>query len=83
MGMQLEVVRCDFLQLALNLNHVFPRGQPRAVADAENMRVDSYGWVPESHVEHHIRRFPPHAGKRLHGLAVFWNLTAMIGDELF
>src|SRR3546814_9008142 len=56
--------RYALFELRLNLLRRLAAGQPGAVADAQDMRVDRESLLTEPAVEHDIGGFAPHAGQR-------------------
>ncbi len=76
------VVRRDHrFQFLLDLERIFSRRQPGAVADAEDVGVDRDGRLAERDVEHHIGGLAPDARQRLQRLARARHLPAMLGHQ--
>lgn len=66
---------------AFHRNHVAPRRQPRAVANAENMRIDRLRRMGIDHVQQHIGSFAPHTRQRLKRRARTGDHAAKILDQ--
>ncbi len=69
MGMMLKVRWNVVFNGALDRVHVFAGANAGAVADAEDMGVDSLSRHAPPHVQHHIGGFAPHARQGLQGCA--------------
>ena len=69
MGIAPEGLRHDPFELGLDVIHRLSRGEPRTIADAEDVGVDRESLLPERGVEHHIRRLATDARERLQFLA--------------
>ena len=52
-----------FEQGLLHRQRCRPRCQPGAIAHPENMGIHRHGRLAKRHIQHHIRRFAPHAGQ--------------------
>ena len=61
MRVQHEFGRDHLFQPELHFQRRLARRKPRAIADAEHMRIDRHGGLAEGHVEHDIRRLAPGA----------------------
>ena len=63
MGVHRVFVGYALEQLLFDFQRILAGCQPRAVADAEDVRVHGHGGLTESHVEHHIGGLAAYAGK--------------------
>src|SRR5690606_29266959 len=78
MGVEQERCRNDFFKLAFDFDYVFTGGDPGAVGNAKDMRINRDRGMPECRVEHHVRRFPSYAGQGLKRFPVFGNPAAVL-----
>ena len=62
-GMVEIMIGDDLHQLVFNLVRGLPRCQTEPVGNAENMRIDRHGRLPESHREHDIGGLAANAGQ--------------------
>ncbi len=87
--MQNEPVMCvmrefpgnHFQQRILHVSRRFPRRDPGAICDAEDVRVDRYCRLSENCVEDDVRSFASHSGQSFERLARARHFTAVfVGD---
>ena len=71
-----ERLRDHFLQLQFDRQRRLALGEPSAVADAEDVRVDRERLLPEGAVEHDVGGLAPDAGQPLQRVAVLRHLAA-------
>src|SRR6187402_1049435 len=82
MGMATVGVRDNLLKPKLNIQRCLAGREPGAIADPEQMRVDSNGRFAEGDVKHHIRRLASNAGQRFKLLARARHYAGMFRDKL-
>ena len=63
--------------------YIFPWGNAGAVADAENMRVDSHSGLPECGVQHHVGGFAANAREAFKCFPVCWYFTVVLISQNF
>jgi hypothetical protein len=76
-----EWLRYDLLQLCFHVVGSLSRRKAGAIADPENMRVDSECLLAERRVEDHVRRLTTDARKGLQVLARAWHFTVVSIDQ--
>jgi hypothetical protein len=81
MRVVLELRRHGLFKRHLDLQRRSSRRQSRPVSDAENMRVDGDGRLPEGGIHHHIRCLASHPWKLLQFLSRIGNLSAVPFDQ--
>ena len=81
MGMDAERRGRRLVQLEFDRQHRLALGQPGAVADAEDMRVDREGLLPEGGVEHHIGGLAPDPRQALERGAILGHFAAIVVDQ--
>src|SRR5829696_5708638 len=82
MRVALVFVRYHRVELFLDLKWCLAGGEPGAIADAENVRVDCNGRLAEGDVENDIGGLAPYTGQRLQRFARRRHLAAMLLDQL-
>src|SRR5688572_11534870 len=81
MGVALEGLGHDLLELELDLERRLARRQPGAIADTKDMRVDRDGRLAKSDVEHDIGGLAADARKLLEQSALARHLAAIFVDQ--
>ena len=71
----------DFFEGRLDVVDGLSGRKSGAVADAEHVRVDREGFLPECSIEHDVRGLAPDAGKGLQLFAGARHFTAVIVDQ--
>lgn len=73
----------NFQEAFLHLVGRFPRGQPGAVSQAEEMGINGDGRRSKDDVQNHIGGFAAYAGKGLEGFTFAWNPAAVFLNQDF
>jgi hypothetical protein len=76
-----ERLRHDLVELRFDLVRRLAGREPGAVADAEDVRVDSKGFLTESCIEDNIRRLAADARQRLQLFTSRRDLSAVLVDQ--
>ena len=76
-----EGLRRKLVERLLDRQYRLAGRQPRSIADAENMRIDSKGLRPERGVHHHIGGLSPNAWQSLKRGTVGRNLPSMLAHQ--
>jgi len=75
-------LRNDLLKLGFHFVDCLTGRQTRAVAHAEDVRVDGKCFLAERCIEHNVGRLSTDAGKRLELVSRPRDVAAVLGDEL-
>ena len=81
MGVDQERLWGDFFKLELDAQHILAFGEPGAIGDAEDMRVDRDARLAERRVKHDIGGLAPDSGEFFELLAGARDLAGVVADQ--